>query len=159
MFNRRQLELSAEWEPAPCVLHSCAFHLRGGNQQSSSKSEISKSALFIDLLPLVNSPFSNSSSVILPFLNFFKSLVSFRSSSMSSSSISEPWGQKRPTSYWISQQQCSKWNQQNLGGFLATLGGLWNSSSPTIDWTWAPQQWKCRVLTAGPPEKPQTSTF
>ena len=135
------------------------FHLRGGNQQSPSRSEIPKSAVFADLLPLVNSPFSNSSSVILPFFNFFKSLVSFRSSSMSSSSTSEPWVHKRPTSYWISQQQCSKWNQQNLGVFLATVGGLWNSSSPIRDWTWAPQQWKRRVLTTGPPEKPQTSTF
>ena len=93
---------------------SRAFHLSGRNQQSSSKSEIPKSAVLTDLLPLVNSPFSNSSSVILPFLNFFKSLVSLRSSSMSSSSISEPWVQKRSTSYWISQQQCSKWNQPFL---------------------------------------------
>lgn len=91
-----------------------ALRLSGRNQQSSSKSEIPKSAVLTDPVPLVNSPFSSSSSVILPFLNFFKSLVSLRSSSMSSSSISEPWVQKRSTSYWISQQQCSKWNQQFL---------------------------------------------
>lgn len=69
---------------------SRALRLSGRNQQSSSKSEIPKSAVLTDPVPLVNSPFSSSSSVILPFLNFFKSLVSLRSSSMSSSSISEP---------------------------------------------------------------------
>ena len=154
MFNRRKLELSAKWGPAPHIPHSHAFHLRGGNQQSSSKSEISKSAVFVNLLPPVNSPFSNSSSVILPFLNFFKSLVSFRSSSMSSSSISEPWVQKRPTSYSVLSETSKIW-----GFFLAALGGFWNSSSPTRAWIWAPWWWKCRVLTTGLLEKSQTSTF
>lgn len=74
--------------------HPRASRPRPGDQQPPYKSATPQSAALTDFLPLFNNPFSNSSSVILPFLNFFKSLVSLRSSSMSSSSMSEPWGQR-----------------------------------------------------------------
>lgn len=43
--------------------------------------------------------------------------------------------------------------------FLATLWGLWDPSSPTRDWTFAPLQWKHGVLTPGLPGKSLPSYF
>ena len=37
--------------------------------------------------------------------------------------------------------------------FFAALCDLWDFSSPSRDWTQAPQQLACRVLTTGPPGK------
>lgn len=81
----------AQWKQTWVAAGEACLRISPGapDQQPSPRSE-SPTSVFIDLLPLVSNPFSNSSSVILPFLNFFKSLVSLRSSSMSSSSISEP---------------------------------------------------------------------
>ena len=42
---------------------------------------------------------------------------------------------------------------------LAAPGGMWDLSSPTRDRTQAPLQWKCKVLTTGPPRKSPNSVL
>ena len=43
--------------------------------------------------------------------------------------------------------------------FLAVTQSLWNLSFQIRDWNLGPQQWKCRVLTAGPPGNSQFKVF
>ena len=72
-----------------------------------------------------------------------------------------PWtvAHQAPQSMGFSRQEY--WSGVPLPSYLmhiyihATPGSIWDLSSPIRVWTYAPLQWKHRVLTTGPPGKSQ----